>query len=87
MRGMGAFRHLAWRSGHRDLHLTQCPKQEIPCPYCSWEAEQIMEEGSHRDECPEISVPRPNTCLEIDEISVLVPTCAPRRELTAPIVV
>ena len=48
------------KTGEMDRHLVQCPKQKISCPYCSWEAERFIVEGSHRDECPEITVPCPN---------------------------
>ena len=43
-----------------DHHLAQCPQLIISCPYCSWEAERFIIEGSHQNECPEISVPCPN---------------------------
>ena len=48
------------RTGEMDHHLSQCPLQKIACPYCSWEAERSTVEGSHQDECPEISIPCPN---------------------------
>ena len=47
---------------HMSAHMEECPYREYQCQYCKLIAGYFFIEGSHKNDCPKISIPCPNNC-------------------------
>ena len=47
---------------------TECPRRKVNCQYCHDTGEHQFIEGQHKEECPKLLLPCPNTSCEVGSV-------------------